>query len=261
MNDRDPIAVSVNDKEWRLRDVLKFATIEGRLFAVDDTVRSAVIIEFAEKNEISVEEQEWIDEANELRKRKGLYSAAETMEWLNRRGLDKNDLFEAAKLLLLTEKAKRIVASEERIEAYFWDNRMAFDRANVSQLIALGKDQAQELLFQLEEGISFYALAQTYCCSDSSKYNGGYIGWIGRTQLSGEEEASVFAAEAKQTVGPFPFGSYYRLLHVWEVRPAELTEETRMAIADALFEAWLKEAITNARVDIGLWGYLAGEQV
>ncbi|BBH22521.1 hypothetical protein Back11_38660 [Paenibacillus baekrokdamisoli] len=258
MDAMELVTFSVNGAEWRLRDVLKLACMEGGFTAIEDSIRRAVTLEFAEQHNLSIDELEWKAKVSEMRQQLGLYSAAETLAWLSMRGLVTADLFESAKVQLLTEKVKCIV-SEDRIDAYFLENRLSFDKANVSQLVIGSREQAQELLFQLEEGEPFYKLAQTYCLNSSSKYDGGYFGWVGRAELNGEEEAAVFGSEAGQTVGPFPFGSFYRLLHVWEVIPAELTEEVRLKLADLLFEEWLNEAVKRSEVDVKLWGYLAGE--
>ncbi|RKN60832.1 peptidylprolyl isomerase [Paenibacillus ginsengarvi] len=188
----------------------------------------------------------------------GLYSAAETMTWLEQRGLETEDLFESARARILEEKVKRIV-TESRIQAYFLQNRRSFDRANLSQLVVGTREQAQELLFQSEDGESFLQLAQTYCLNASSRYNGGYVGWVERAALTAEEEAFVFGAEPGQTGGPFPAGSGWRLLHVWEVAPAELTEDLRSHLANLLFDEWLGEAVKRSDVEVKLWRYLAGD--
>ncbi|MET3290912.1 UNVERIFIED_CONTAM: parvulin-like peptidyl-prolyl isomerase [Brevibacillus sp. OAP136] len=257
MDSMEHVAFSVNGTEWRLRDVLKLACMEGGFTAIEDSIRRAVVLEFAEQHNLSIDEQEWKAKANEMRQQLGLYSAAETLGWLQRRGLVTADLFETAKARLLTEKVKHIV-SQNRIDTYFLENRLSFDKANVSQLVIGSREQAQELLFQLEEGEPFFKLAQTYCLNSSSKYDGGFVGWVGRAELSGEEEAFVFGSEAGQAGGPFPSGSCYRLLYVWEVIPAVLTEEVRLKIADFLFEEWLNEAVKRSNIDVKLWGYLAG---
>ncbi|BBI36624.1 peptidylprolyl isomerase [Cohnella abietis] len=252
------VAFNVNGTEWRLRNVLKLACMEGRFSAVEDSIRRAVTLEYAELHKISIDEQEWKAKANELRQQLGLYSVAETLVWLKARGLTTADLLESAKARLLTEKVKRIV-TEDRIDAYYLKNRLSYDKAILSQLIVDSREQAQELLFQLEEGEPFYQLAQTYCLNSSSKYDGGYVGAVGRSEMSGEEESFVFSSEAGQSGGPFPTGSYYRLLYVWEVIPASLTEELRIKLANLIYEEWLNEAVKRSEVDIKLWGYLAGK--
>jgi hypothetical protein len=260
MDAMELVTLSVNGTEWRLRDVLKLACMEGHFSAVEDSIRRAVMQEFAEQHQISIDEQEWKAEANKLRQQLGLYSTAETMAWLKARGLVTADLFEAAKARLLTGKVKRIV-SEDKIDAYYLKNRLSYDKAILSQLIVDSREQAQELLFQLEEGEPFYQLAQTYCLNSSSKYDGGYVGAVGRAELSGEEESFVFSSEAGQSGGPFPVESCYRLLFVWEVIPAVLTGELRSKLADLIYEEWLNEAVKRSEVDVKLWSYLAGESL
>lgn len=259
MDAMELVTFSVNGTEWRLRDVLKLACMEGSFSAVEDSIRRAVTLEFAEQRKISIDEQEWKAKVGELRQQLGLYSTTETMVWLSKRGLTTADLFESAKAQLLTEKVKQIV-SEDKIDGYFLKNRLSFDRAIISQLIVGSREQAQELLFQLEEGEPFYQMAQTYCLNITSKYDGGYIGSVGRADLGSEEESFVFGSEAGRSGGPFPNGSCYGLLYVWEVIPAVLTKELRLKLADLIYEEWLNEAVKRSKVDIKLWDYLAGEQ-
>ncbi|MFX3636881.1 MAG: cyclic nucleotide-binding domain-containing protein, partial [Candidatus Pristimantibacillus sp.] len=149
MDAMELVAFKVNGTEWRLRDVLKLACMEERFSAVEDSIRRAIMKEFAEQHQISIDEQEWKAKANELRQQLGLYSAAETLAWLKVRGLTMVDLFESAKARLLTEKVKRI-ASEDKVDAYYLKSRLSYDKAIISQLIVGCREQAQELLFQLE---------------------------------------------------------------------------------------------------------------
>jgi foldase protein PrsA len=258
MSGMELVALSVNGLELRLDDLLRFACIEGGFPAVDSMIRRAVLLQYADDQQLSVDESEEKAKVNELRQQMGLYSAAETMAWLEQRGLETEDLFESARARILGEKVKRIVTGD-RVDAYFLQNRRSFDRANVSQLVIGTREQAQELLFQLEEGETFFKLAQTYCLNASSRYNGGYVGWVGRAELSAEEEAFVFGADVGQTGGPFQVGSGWRLLHVWEVAQSELTEELRSKIADLLYNEWLDEAVKRSDIDVKLWRYLAGD--
>ncbi|MFC5470488.1 hypothetical protein ACFPPD_17485 [Cohnella suwonensis] len=59
MDAMELVAFSVNGTEWRLRDVLKLACMEDGFTAVEDSIRSAVTLEFAERHNLSVDEQEW----------------------------------------------------------------------------------------------------------------------------------------------------------------------------------------------------------
>lgn len=257
MDALEQIALCVNGSTWRLRDVLKLAYLESGFTAIDDGIRNMITLTFAAQQGLSVSEQECKAKVNEMRRQFGLYGVAETETWLRQRGLATVDLFEAAKTHLLADKVKRLV-TEDHIDAYFLGNRLNFDRANVSQLVVSSREQAQELLFQLEEDEPFFRLAQSYCIRSSSKYDGGYLGWISRGDLNGEEESLVFGAESGQTVGPFKSGSCYRLLHVWDVAQASLTEEIRKIIAASLFEEWLQNAVIAAEVDIPLQRMLLG---
>jgi parvulin-like peptidyl-prolyl isomerase len=258
MNEWEGSALSVNGVDWGLRDVLKQAVLEGGFRAVEDSMRRAVILQFAEKHKIMIEDQERASKVNELRQQLGLYSVAETNQWLSQRGLSVRDLYETAKAQLLEEKVKRMV-TDAGIESYFLEKRLDLDRANVSQLVTSTREQAQELLFQCEEGESFFRLAQLYSLDSDSRYAGGYIGWVSRSDLSSEEESFVFGAEAEQTAGPFPTGGCYRLLHVWERQAAQLDEEVRRQLADARFAEWLDETMRSSAIEVGLWRYLAGE--
>lgn len=96
MDAMELVAFNVNGTEWRLRDVLKLACMEGHFSAVEDCIRRAVIQEFAEQHKIAIDDQEWKAKDNELRQQLGLYSVAETLAWLKVRGLVTADLLESA---------------------------------------------------------------------------------------------------------------------------------------------------------------------
>src|SRR5690606_23242076 len=138
---------------------------------------------------------------------------------------------------------------EPRIEAYFHEHRRDFERARLRHIVVREEDEARELMLSLEEGGEFFNMALRHSIDGGTVHAGGYCGWVGRSALSGPEEAAVFGAQAGETVGPFAYGKLWRILRVEQLQTAELNEKVRDDIREALFREWLENEWKQARIE------------
>ena len=89
-----------------------------------------------------------------------------------------------------------------------------------------------------EEDADFHSLARKHSLDESTKYAGGYIGWITRQELSPEEAAKVFNAEAGEVLGPFSVEKNFQLIFIEEARRAELSDNLKNVIRERIYDEW-----------------------
>lgn len=111
---------------------------------------------------------------------------------------------------------------------------------------------AQAIIEQLKSGADFDRLAQEQSLDESSRANGGDLGWFARGQgpLPAEVEAIAFNLQPGQINGPiqYPLGFYIIKLEAREVnRP--LTNEMRQAVKQQQFSDWLAEQRSEAVIE------------
>ncbi len=102
--------------------------------------------------------------------------------------------------LNLNDMAEKIEASDEKIRAYYDDNKESFrneeQRSASHILFALEQQEvAQQVLQQLKEGGDFATLAKEHSIDAGSAQAGGSIGFFGRGAMVPEFEEAVFAMQ------------------------------------------------------------------
>ena len=73
-----------------------------------------------------------------------------------------------------------------------------------------------------------------------------------RPALGAEAEPLVFGASPGQVVGPAKTPRGWSIIRVEAISPAQLDDETREQIKDALFHQWLRQQREKAAVEIPL---------
>ncbi len=99
-----------------------------------------------------------------------------------------------------------------------------------NQSEADARQQAQELINQLQQGASFTALAQEHSDDPGSARQGGDLGWIGPGSMVQAFEEAAFDAPVGEIVGPVESRFGYHIIQVQEraeqdVKIADLTRD------------------------------------
>ncbi|MEK0315726.1 peptidylprolyl isomerase [Cohnella sp. 56] len=184
-----------------------------------------------------------------FRRAHGLFTAEHTVAWLQARDMTLDELAAMLKpQALRAALASRLVTAEE-IRLHFLECSHLFDRAEISVIATAEYGIAQELLFRMEEGADFHALARSYSSDAASAKSGGYVGLIGRGELDPEAAAAVFHASAGDVVGPFERRREYMLYLVEALYPAELDGKTEADIRERIFRDKLEAYGRTLEID------------
>ncbi|MFC5468179.1 peptidylprolyl isomerase [Cohnella suwonensis] len=229
-------ALTVNDKKLSLRRLLRRARVGDTMPVVEQSVDSLALECWAEQLGLKDGTEELQTELTLFRKSRGLFTVQQTNAWLFSRGLKLEDVVDVLRPRTLRRKIADHIVSEHEIERYFYENKLQYDRAEISKLATMEYGEAQEMLFRLEEGADFHTLARRFSIDDATRKSGGYAGFVDRSVLEPEVAARVFAGNSGGVLGPFAIKTGYLLVHVEAIYPAELDAEVRQDIRERLFE-------------------------
>ncbi len=242
------IALEINGHEVRLSEVMRSAKWRGQLSFLRDAAATALIRLEAERHGLTVSDDELQGAADEFRISHDLHDAEATEQWLNAHHLTIEEWEQSLEEDALKRKVRDLL-TEERIDQHFAENRLTFDAAAISQLIAESEDVARELRSQIiEESADFHTLARRYSKDEATRLSGGYVGRIRRTEMDAALEAAVFGAEPGEVIGPLKTDAGWMLAKVESLQPAQMDDATRALIKQTLFDEWLDEQQRKARI-------------
>lgn len=246
------IALEINGEAVSLADVVRLAKMTGQLQHIEDTINAALIGQAAAERDITADDDELQQAADDFRAAHNLHTAEATVRWLEQRRLT----FEDWERLIEHDVVKcklREALTADKVEQHFMENKLLFDSAAISRLVVADEDVARELRAQIvEDGADFHALARQYSVDASTKLAGGYSGLIGRAEMEAAVEAAVFGAQPGKVVGPLKTDDGWQLIKIEAIHVPVLDDSLRETIKSLLFDEWLGERRRKARVSIPL---------
>lgn len=158
-------------------------------------------------------------------------------------GTSEAQLREVFRDALLRQKLQEALAAEVPTEA---------EQVHARHILVKTKEEAQQVLDRLNKGEGFELLAQELSTDESTKDDGGDLGWFPRGQMVPAFEKSAFNAEVREVVGPTQtsFGWHVIKVEGHEVRELE-AGALRLQRSQAL-QTWLAEARSGEGVE-NLW--------
>lgn len=246
-------AARVGGRVITYRELLRHDLLSDSLHALEQCIERAVVAQWAEEAGIAATQEETGAALNAYRKRRGLYTADRTNEWLREYGLQLGDVTDFLRAGIVKRKLAETLIKEEEIARYFHEHRATFDRAEISRLLVPEYGEAMELFFRLEEGEPFFRLARAFSLDETTRMAGGYAGEFGRGELGTELAAAVFGGQEGDVLGPLETKSGHMLVLIESLRQAELDEETAETIRGILFADRLALRTSQADVHVSLW--------
>jgi putative peptide maturation system protein len=263
---------------WPLRGVHRWseadlARVNGTVLKVDQAVACldfiwneepitrrlinlCLIQEELEREPVSLTDGDMREAMKHFRKVKKLFTAKDTLEWLERHGLSREKLEGfVTDEILMARLRDRIAANGE--EEYFRQHGTDFDRVSVARLVVANEARARELAAQIRAGeLGFYTAAERCFLEEAGQGVSSpeaTFAVIERRHASPELRDLLFAAAPGDLVGPVGAEAGYVLHLVIATERATLDDRTRLAIKDTIFEEWLSERRRSARIE-WCWG-------
>ncbi len=175
------------------------------------------------------------------RKHLGLTSIKATEQWLSRNGLTLDDWGEAVETALAVDHLRDLLFADQ-LETWFAQNQRKFDQIEVARLHVLDQGVGEEIMDQLvEQEISFASAVENLGVKPDEQKQGGYLGWLRRDAVPHNIEASLFATDGPEFLGPIEIESGVVIYRVLTRRPAQFDADTQNQIANHLYREWWQQ--------------------
>ena len=232
------------DLEISNEDILEQLKLSQMMPAIREQILVQRIVEDeAERAGIQLEVSELQAAADLFRAQNKLTSAKNTQMWLDLHQLSLDDFETIIELQLLGNKLKEVVLGD-RVEKYFYQHQLDFDRVVLYEVILKDKELATELYYAVREGeIKFHDVATKYIEDVDLKHKGGYLGQIRRKDLNPELLSVFSTANPPQVIKPITTAKGYHLLWIDEIIKAELDPAVYKEIQTQSFIEFLRDKL------------------
>jgi parvulin-like peptidyl-prolyl isomerase len=227
-------------------DILEQLKISRKIPEVIEQIFTRRIVKAeAEKLGIKVEIPELQEAADLFRAKNRLISARITEKWLEINQLSLDEFETIIHLDLLSDKLKQVVLTD-KVEQYFYQHQLDFDRVVISEVILTNKELATELYYAIREGeISFQDVASKYIADPELKRKGGYLGQIKRKDLNPGLRSIFSVITYPQVIKPIATAQGFHLIWLEEKIEATLEPDIYEEIQSQLFTEFLREKAMN----------------
>lgn len=223
-----------------------------------------------ERRQIEVTDAEVQAAVDDIRRRRGLLTAADTHAWLAESGMSMQGLTDLAGRLARAAKLRELIVAED-VEYCLETRREDFDRINTRVLQTPDARTARQVADAVRDGSrSFLHAAEDAVFADATGRTQFFYRKEQRHRLAARmsQEASLFdgkepsyARVSEQTssfkagdlLGPIVEGDERLLINIVSVEPADRNPHLRSAVVTRLFDEWLREQRQKARIE-WFWG-------
>jgi putative peptide maturation system protein len=233
-------AIARLDVLWQSERLMQ-AMVDGCL--IEDALRSSAI---------SVDGQEIQQALDSIRRRRGLYSAAQMRAWMQASGTSEQSLEHMAVEVARARKLRDHLVGG-RAEIMLRERLCDFDLISFAQLPMPSAEAAHRALDNMRSGsANFHELAELECARGGHTAS-LYFRRLRRLRLELPLARALEGARPGVSVGPVELGSGVNLVKLVAVEPAQLGPQTLEAAKAKLFEEWLDERRGRAKVE-WFWG-------
>lgn len=238
----------VNDEDLTLDDLSFTIKSIDEVSVTDALIESKLVMQAAEGLEVSVNTEQLQQAADAFRNEKGYLTKKETEEWLESENLSLDEFERRVHIELLKEGIKEKLGTEQAINKHFAENMTSFDRAVASIIVLNDEGLAKELMNQVEEGEEEFAtLAAKYSTDQESRGKGGSLGVVFRENVDDALEVEIFSGNTGLK-GPIKVGNNYYIVKIDAYYKAELDDNTKETIKEALMQDYLSEKSENSTI-------------
>ncbi len=273
-SDRDTISISVCPETtlpWPLRGVQRWR--DSHLVRVNDTVLEVVgaiaqleiyledallmqklvdgclVTEALKKYPVEVNQLDIQDALNAIRRQRGLLTSADTHAWMEDTGMSYAALEKMALSQARAVKLREVLVGD-KVDEYLAENSADFDRLRLARVYIRTESLANECMHRIRQGESdILQIAQHVFLNEPAGINKEIFWASWRFQLPQELREAVEQAEANQVLGPVPVSGGFWIVQVLSVQPAERDSDMRLIATAALFQKWLANQRSKARIE------------
>ncbi len=216
-------------------------------------VDSCLIESELQRRDIEATPEEVQATVDDMRRRRGLLTVADTHAWLADSGMSMHGLTELAMKLARAAKLRDLIAGAD-VERYLEEHRESFDVFNTRVLQTPDAEAAGQTLDAVRTGSrTFLDAAQEAFCSDRTGRAQLFYRKEPRHRLAERLGDTTVSLKSGTLLGPLEEGDDRLVIHVTSVESAERNPHLRSAVVAHLFDEWLREQRRTARIE-WFWG-------
>jgi putative peptide maturation system protein len=216
-------------------------------------IDSCIVEAELERRQIEVTDAELQTAVNDLRRRRGLLTAADTHAWLAESGMSMQGLTDLAGRLARAAKLRELIVGED-VEYCLEAHRSDFDTINTRVLQTPDARIARQSADAVRDGSrSFLHAAEDAVFADASGRTQFFYRKEQRHRLAARLNEASSSFNAGELVGPVEEGDERLVINVVSVEPADRNPHLRSAVVTRLFDEWLREQRQKARIE-WFWG-------
>lgn len=239
--------VKVNGESVDAAAAIRLSILHSAPF-LRDTIRNAVIRQYAEKRNIRNSDAELQLAADELRYSRGLESVDSVEQWMRENHQTPLAIQEGIEAMLLNNKVRNAI-SDESMQAYYADHKLDFETAELYSIRLDSESKAKELLAQVnDEGANFHGLAMEHSQDENTRHMGGYVGRLTRAEMTGAVAAAVFAPRPAGVIGPVKTDQGWNLFKVTKIHKPTY-DEAKDRLRVTLMEQLVTKLIGEAKIE------------
>ena len=162
-------------------------------------------------------------------------------DWLKTNLYTADDFADNLRSTLLTNKVRDSLTSD-------LDGNVK--QVHARHILVATEAEAQDILKRLNNGEDFAVLAATLSQDETTKQQGGDLGWFTQEELLAPELARVaFSLQPNQIGGPVKSNLGYHIVQTLEIAARPVDQQRRVYIAQARFDNWLRPLYEKAVID------------
>jgi len=214
--------------------------LQLRKDVLDGMIQQVLVEQVATQEGISVSDEEVETALAQLIEEVGGDAAFQAQ--LEQNGLTREEVFEGQRATMLYQKVFEWVTGSVPTTA---------EHVHARHILVDTREEAEQLLAQLEAGADFAELARTYSQDESTREAGGDLGWFPRgVLLAPEVEEAAFGLQAGQ-ISPVVQSSFgFHIIQVLERDPnRSLSPENLQMLKDRTFQEWLESLWAEAQIE------------
>jgi len=214
------------------------ALAEGRIWVLEIMIDQLLVEQRARVEGLGVDDAELEMMIQSLREEVGEESF---INWLEREAMSLEEMREILRGEMLATKMTNKIAEQAPLRA---------EHIHARHILLNSAEEAQQVLNKLQAGGDFADLARTYSLDESTRNNGGDLGYFPKAILiSDQVEAAAFALQPGQISEIIPSSMGFHIVQVVQ-REAEMetSEENLRLLRDKAVREWLATLRTNATI-------------
>lgn len=249
----NPTVIVINGDEIKNNDIIVHVKQTGKYKdSLQELLQERVLNQFAQKNKLSVTDDELQDYVNEKRNKLGLMTVDSIDQYLAGFGISTDQWVDSLEIELVREKVKNAVATKERIQQYFNENKGKYIEIFLFKIVVDNKDKCEEVLMEVrDDGDSFKTASEKYNSDDELIAKGGFYKKVKRGELDLKLENRIFTSQEKAVIDPIEESeNKFALYYVNKIVEPELTDDISKEIKESMFSLWLSQMVQSSHIEI-----------